>query len=724
MNWRILYSAQLLLYINIEVASNPEIDHIFNVFQNCQFKFISIRSNNSSFNQIELFGKSSNSINKAHITLQLYNLLETRSFKFRNSSPSDSTKYSKACYVHAYIYDIYPFSALTPTFTFLERFFNELRKSGEWPHHTLFIKQSQLYSEVQSRQISNFYRTLLPKTFARGIILEINFHLNSSAIRNINLVCIHCKSSLQSLDLDQGASTKSLEDFRDSLEARGIYLITPLSYIQAIEHACDIASVHTLPTHVHRFSSVCVFHILQDHFNFTYFTDQTFDNTTELAYFDTKMSFFFEHDNYENMIKTRQREWIPYDVRRQEYQFVGFQQLPKITLVVFIRPYDWISWVIFFVLVLVLLVLRFVLINQNFMDTFELFLSLLAVFLEQPVKAKGLSAAKIESPLKYFKRTLFCCWMIWVPVMMVYSNGYKGILFSFLTTSLGVFWPESLEQLTKDRSYAMFSNEAIFDWDATKNDHVAVPMLDYYSKKGLLRTASNGNNIPPEYRILERSTVHANLSETMIIVEGIIQDDLLHRNKSYYKIGKVTSWKFAWLHRTPEEFSALLTNFLPELVASKPNKIPGFERITPWQISRSFLYESFVRSFAWLEQTGFLLAFKHFRNRWQLCNSVAAVEEKLAHSISNKDSLGWGRCINKILSKAFIIQGGGGFAGARPLNLEQCYGMFQVGFVLNTMAFVVFVLEMLKWFGNVSGYRDWISVKWKASTKIKLCISA
>lgn len=677
-----MISLFLILEIVTCVVSQNALNHIFYLFRECHFKFILLDINKFytplSFSEKNLEAKSIHHINSS---LNFLNGTVISAFQ------SAASKYSTSCLIHAYV--LMERDPGQTRHSSLETHLNRLRKSGEWPHHMLFITQLRC-GEFQTKfktSTIQFYREKLPGTFARGLILDV--HLKSQNDRDnvtdmdVNLVCIQCRITIHPVSVRDYGSTNELREFFSFQEKRGIYLMTYLSYLNGVKYACDITVALPSNFSVNYPGSVCVYKMLQPKFNITFYLDKLPENGTVSTQFFAHPTYFLGLSNYEDMVKTREYEWIPYDVRYSQFQFVNFQLKQKITLTILIKPYDLISWTLFYVTILFLIFLRC---PKSLTEASEILVSLIAVFLEQSRKLERI--LELNGLSKSYQRMLRRCSWAYILMMLIFSGGFKGMIFSFLTKSIGTSWPISLLAVANDPAYSMFSNERIYEINETTKKYEPVPMLQNFFERDVHSNGTPGKDFPMEYVILKKAKVHDNISSTLTIIQGIIQDSEGRRN--IFKIGDVLTRKFSWLHRTPEEFVALLKNFLPSLISSRPIVIPGFERITPWQISRNFLYEEFLSSLAWLEQTGFSLAFEKYRKMWIICNSLDIIKERINH-VSYKRFQGRRQCVNKISGVGVSVDYGGS-SEVRALSLQQCYGMLQVvifGLAFSTLAFSV-----------------------------------
>lgn len=671
MERNVIYTYFLTVFFYDSVFTQGVGFKLENIFQNCHIKIIFLGSSIQFHDDYYLLFRQCYTIEATVFSIQQidFPLNNTTSTSSQLQIYHRNVKYHSTCFMHVYVENT--------TDRYLQKVLDDMRQIGEWPHHFIFIKSFQSPFETGNIQENvKFYRTQLPKSFARGLILEVT--LQSHTIKSINLVCIRCGRTLHPLNETGDNSVTALLNFQLDQETRATYMKMLVSYLQAISNGCDVANASAHPSSLHRHSPTCAFKALQKMFNFTFYSFQTFDKTTDFAYFYASPGIFFGWENYNELSETRSIEWISFNIRRLEYQFINFEYAKRLNLLIFFKPYDEISWLLFYSTMTAMLILWLFILRRNFMDTCKFYLELHSVFLDQAVKTKRMfNGASSE----YWHNLLRNCWLIWVSAMLIFSGGYKGKMFSFLATSTSVSGPQSLLELIDDSSYTLLSSETVYVLGG-EGEAYPVPMLEYFFKVDGAMNGTPGKGFPFEYVLLRKAKVHADLNSASAIAQGIIEyavNTSRKRKRREFRVANVVTTKFSWLHRIPEELSTLVVNFIPNVVASKPVVIRGFERITPWAVSKNFLYDSFMSSIAWLEQAGFFLVFERYRKTWAICNSVKSVKEHLRRFDKSalKEVTSQRRCLNKMFSGKFFFDDA--TVGVQlSLSMEQCTGMFQI----------------------------------------------
>lgn len=594
------------------------------------------------------------------------------------------------CFVHVYYEG--GLSLHGKNYSLHERTLDIERCSGEWPHHSIFFGRFGGYSENETRSQQNFYRVQLPQTFARGLIFTLDYDNTKNS--TLQAICLSCRTTVKNMNLKAlNESIISLGQLEHdailnpvSAENRGAYLILLINQILDIQQSCEISLPNFRPNYTAAVYSVCALHLLKEKFNFTFHSMQPLPNMTEAAYFAASYSTFVSQWNHNVTTLTRSREWIPYNFQIRPFQFVCFQKQSLLSAATLVKPYDLQSWVLFLVsMMVVVLVMVLTQFHVEVKLAFFILMSLVSSCLEQPVSTNPheRSAAMTFSGL----------WLLWLFMMIVFSTGYKGIIFSLLTTSSEVSWPASLRELASDSYYIMLSNEMVFR--SVNGTRFAVAMLPYFLTDDVMQ-GKPGKDYPMEYLILNHSRVHSFLNTTVQLMSETIWNNTRHKKRGRYLFGDASATQFAYLHKEPVEFTSLVTYFMPELEASKPVIIPGLERTTPWWISRNFLFQSFDFALAELEQAGFMLAFQRHRERWSTCQSLADVERKLVKDYNftarRQQSRG---CLNKALAGAstgnLVIEPD----NVNPLSEEQLIGVFQLMGVAFAACLVIFLVEVV-----------------------------
>lgn len=165
-------------------------------------------------------------------------------------------------------------------------------------------------------------------------------------------------------------------------------------------------------------------------------------------------------------------------------------------------------------------------------------------------------------------KVILVCWLLWILIMVVFSNGYKGMVFSFMTKNEAVSWPANLLHLVKEYpSYTLVTNAVI---SRTRNDtRVVVPFLKHFFAEDNKLKGYPGKDFPIEYHILNTSTIHNFTNSTLNFVSNFIWNAKQLRSTGHHK-GEMCPSP-ASPAREEEAFVSLITYFIKDLVASIPN---------------------------------------------------------------------------------------------------------------------------------------------------------
>lgn len=645
------------------------------LFSGCHFKLFTLStiSDISTKSLVDLYIQIFR--NQELVTSQITIFVE----KSKNSSKKKSRidfgiRYSPL-FVHVYAEDL--ISKNGHNYTHLEKLMNDLQSRDEWPHHTIFIGSFDKYSDKQRSNQLNFYRQGLPHTFARGILLSFD-----SETLKIFLICIRCRLSLHEVDkqVDNKTSIENLQKTLEKRGHRGIRVEIQDHLKHESERGCDIASPNLRPVYNYRYRAVCAMYVIRDNLNLTYVGRRDRNKAKNLPGFSANLG------TPGGMRNVQSRSVIPYGSRSHPLNFVAFQLRPRLSADDLLDSYDWISWSLFLLGMLIILLVALIFEKYSIPEMIYLEMSLFTAFLEQPLPFKGGK----NSP----RKIVVICWLLWVFMMVVFSTGYKAALFSFLTKLAGLYWPRNLKELVTDSSYLLWNNERSYGGGGTYR--VQSYLVTFFSNLNV--SGIPGKDFPEEYFLLNNSIVHVDLNETADIASNFIGRSRMDDEFERYQIDGVWTEKFAWLARLPIEFTAPVSYFLDdELVMSEPVEIPGFERIISWSGSENFFLREFHSALGGLAQGGFFEAFEKHRDIWFSCNSILDVRIKLnlRFNMHNSEKLRKSSgCLNKMISGTW--KHGGNGVDVHAISMEQVMGILQMGMMGLIAASAMFVQEVVR----------------------------
>lgn len=431
------------------------------IFPQCHFKFISSTEGENDPHHVGILNFLPDGHNEHQFFQQISFLnVPVKGTKTESSNASENaaqlhhhkTSRFYQCFIHVYVDD--DLSDLGKNYKLLDSTMGQLRQVGEWPDHCVFMGNFQKYTTTQKTNQMYFYKRKLPHSFARGLLLVIDIEPNFKNYTT-HRICILCFTPIQDIKLtslwDKNAyQTNIMEslNFKSGISSRGSYIVIPrANELFYLNQACGIANPNFKPKYAGRRSSICALYVLKKKFNITFFQQKPLENVAEWAHFEAVTSLFVGTGNLRNFFQIMSWERIPYDVRKTPLTFVGFQAKPRIQADMLIKPYTWPSWTIF-----ILTVLAFAVLNTlsevgklNFKIFLKSMMSLFSVALEQQVvKALGAESKAVS-----------LCWLIWTLIMMVFSTGYKAMIFSYITKVHDARWPATLHELVQDTSYLL-----------------------------------------------------------------------------------------------------------------------------------------------------------------------------------------------------------------------------------------------------------------------------
>lgn len=155
-----------------------------------------------------------------------------------------------------------------------------------------------------------------------------------------------------------------------------------------------------------------------------------------------------------------------------------------------------------------------------------------------------------------------------------------------MTKGVPVKWQGSLQELVNDKDFVLFSNKW-FEFRVEGTEKVArFPMLSRVLRPGEFKGIP-GKDFLMEYLILNQSqtSIHTYYLCKPVMLAGIIWErrkaQKILKNRVIYKIRNTTAKMFVLLSSHNNEFSKLVANLIPELVASKRVIIPGLKPLRP-----------------------------------------------------------------------------------------------------------------------------------------------
>lgn len=599
----------------------------FRLFPNCHLKFIFIDK--------EVFvGRIDYLISKliqANINISVSSFTSStclhRLVSSNNRSAHAALRFTQ-CFLHVYMEDELTnngqeFTSLLAAMKFQSQ---QLR---EWPQHFLFFGNFANYSKFNEQNQKFFYRNLLPKTFARGLIITVS-HDQKLMIFSSRVICIICEDTFKAVHIRQAVPPSELQfqsDFPSTINSRlaqrKVYLLDRFAEAKTFaEQGCDVANPAFRPPFAHMHSSICIYHILSSFYNVTI----GYQQNEKIKEEPTKLSILM--NGYMRLTYKRYQDNLldgltiaPFNLRTLPLKYSAFQEHASFTGATLVKPFEWTVWLTG----LIILVLLTVIISlQKFPKSGRQFINslftLVRITLSQPLIPKSKR-----------KNSTFYILMSWLIAMLVLSEAYKGMILSFLTKPNTVEWPGSLVELVGHSS-----TFPIFDFETIKRSG---PSGSIMLAPLLQRTFELDQNMSSsdmfygkEYRLLRQATIYNPKEDPVGAAAGFLRLNNYGTTipPGSFKIGNEIAKKFAYLNMEfTESFIPLILSLFPDVVASDSVEVPGLSLSMAWFSSKGFLFDWFSNTLGRLVASGFLYGFQNHWKVWSPCSYLHDVLVKL-----------------------------------------------------------------------------------------------
>lgn len=576
----------------------------------------------------------------------------------------------------------------------------KLRELREWPINSIFLTLPSLYSPTNLRII--FYKTILPHTFARGLILDILF--NSS---QVSLVCVQCPHVLTFLHRDRLkeqirsychlTSQMHGDPVRTRLTEQGVNA-------SQLQQFCNFMTIPKLSKYTT--TSKCVYYFLSAHLNFSYYHQQLSpEGNLKDPTFITDVSCPVTISNWRILRhRSREMEWISHGSKVEKFHFVPFQK-SSLDYTLLTKPYDRITWTLLLcgVTLLVVLTMLFKALGSlepgkapvTFMKTL---ISVSAAILYQAVSETFSKRVVLGSQI------LPVLWFLWIHMMIVISNGYTGSLYSLLTSGLLMHWPTSLKELLMDDSYCIFTGEDIKVWNGShttgstakiRNLLINPSIWGKFGSKRFMENLDMLNKSMKYYPQVGKIGLGA-------------EREIVERNSDgmFFKVGTDICNKVAFISENRME-ELFIQYFLNKVLTGHSVVIQGYLKLSLIAAERNFFHGRFLTAISYLDAGGFTYACRRNVMKWFVCFRIYEYQK---HSLETKGNLQTWRsgmtrianCMNQLnnlfFTNRFILQKGGEKASAFSMNhLVTFFKIYHIGLVIS---FLAFMIEMVK-FENV-----------------------
>lgn len=486
-----------------------------------------------------------------------------------------------------------------------------LRKGGAWPNNFLFFMDF-LTIPIQNR--IHFYSTVLPGTFARGLILEVD--LSSKAY---HLICIPCPPDRVLTKFSSSDLWTQVKYHREVALSQlyGTFVKTIATHVDfVLLNSCDFTA---FPTKAGKYTSLlCFHHFLSGKFNYTYHSISTLEFQRQGGVISHKFSveeYRPVHPvSHSAFTTTHQYEWISHGVKFDKFHFLPMQRHPSGNVLT--KPYDRVIWALISFGAACLAIVTILLQHLNhrskpYLNNYAVIMSILATMLEQEV------AKRFSKRVVFGSQILPCLWFLWIFMMIILANGYAGVLYSLMMNGETLNWPGSLYELVSDSNYCA----------VTSGGMIVHGLLQSILKTMLINPVINGKQGSYKFReaikkLNKSLQFYPRNEEGFGLERQVVEGSNLARG--YFKVGKEKCSKFALIEDDPREDGTFINFFLKDSVAGNMEVIAGHLTVFPLGVERNFFHQRFLSGVASLDSAGFHSASEKHTKFLFICGRIAS----------------------------------------------------------------------------------------------------
>lgn len=667
--FRYFWTLQLFYFSDGYQDSEKAFKSLLSNFRTCHFKFLTgIKS--PKFMEYDFITTSKVMVlleNQLTISLETldYILFDTNITNFHNRK-----KFS-LCFIHCYMVDQQSFSSLEARMIFLE-------KAGEKPVHIILFEDYYKISNTSVLSRDKYFCEFLPSRLSIGLVIGVISH------SLIYIPCVTCLPAYQSVvHFLTNTDVKSIETLktlwvRINGNLHGAFVNTMWDSTRikiSLLISCD-GFVGRGPKYKLSFVTIpetylCVHVVLSKKLNYTYIrkvgdTERRFAATGEI---------FVADINYQvqRKITVNRVEWMPYAVEYKPFYFITMLPKPGFHATRLVFPFDWYTWVLIFASGFAeFLTVYFI---SGCRRPMTIFTAVVGSGLDQTVSKSFRQSKILDSSIISF------VWLVWYLMIFIITHAYKGTIFSFLTKGIDPMFPNSLNELVSS-SYEKFTltgaSQGLKRFSLFKHQVLAY-IPDWYGKNYVeLNHTLNWYN------------------ET---IEKLVDEVFTHNyNASYVPNRKLrlgrTDLVFLDYAQKLNTIGNLLRHFIPENVVSKPVRVPGYQLVTPWEVSLNAFYPVFVSALASYYESGIYNKLGEYVERVK--DQLHFRATKMCVQTHKKES-------GTIENEKFQMQSDKGNLlkdAVKPISYDVISPLSLVYLVLMTIAFCGFGFEILQKFGR------------------------
>lgn len=586
---------------------------------------------------------------------------------------------TEACLVLVYIYALKEFRTFDEFSGLVITSTRNAIKNALWPHHNILVGKllRNPHSKQKLAQLSAHSRDISWYQF-RGIIIFLNYRTGEQS-----LICVPCfpHESLvfYPIRLENYNSLKELRRLTSYLntDLRGGYVKGWFPNVHQREALCTVRAQYDIDdlAHFSGNSEPCLFHMLGHKYNFSFKAQVPYVLLLFLA--QKTVIFPREFDNNKYLFQGKM-EWTAFLAEYVPLNFVVYQERSHATAEVLWKPYSWEVWLLLFTSAVTLALLtdtreRF---QKLKVKTVPIAWDIISTILDQSV------SRSVQVVINQKVQNLLPPWLrLWMLMMIVLNNSYKGKIYTFIAHGIPIRWPSTLDDLLSDNEYRKISTSTFsFLENPELGEHPMIPEFLYTNKKS---STTNLANVLL-FKKLNRTITYMDDSK-FISYDKFVSE----RSKTEFDglhIDNKRAEKFAVLNFQPVRTDLHFMTLHGKWVASSPTgTVPYIIKPEVWAAYKNFFTEHFTRTIGQVEQMGYRTIAQEYLFRFLLCTdfkvSMAAIIINHTRSYSRKERRKFRKVVLDNFRKCnIVVRFGVSFnsleTGAKPLSWSQLKGIF------------------------------------------------
>lgn len=597
-----------------EEGNMAQFSNIFNLFARCHFKFIPFLDPEISTFSRDIFDTFEKYVvaMKLKVTYSIQTISPTL-FKHHRLNSISTTN----CLLHVYLYCEKEFPSQHYLISTLQNVIVALATDEDWPHHFILLGhlvRTTTPIEVKSQDLLHSY--WLRNSFLRGVVIFFNY-LDSK----VSLLCFPCyfdnSAVFNHIDLTHFATLPDLREKASELSSnlrRGYAQLQDKQNHHFVTSPCTLHGLYEffhvkipLPTRRH-----CIIHALREKLNFTYTleTDQPFEFSANEHVLISR-----NNDHFMSTKFTTYYIMSSHLAYFEDLKLFAYQAQEPMSIKILSKPYSTSVWILLGLSITILAVVTIIVerITNTSVQFYPIIIDILSSILDQPV------SRNIQKMIRNKGRNMLPVWLrLWMLTAIAITNGYKSVLYSFITKGIPSEWPATISEFALDESFLRLTTN---DWSSNH----------YQQESAVLDSLSYILKHPTTNRDADLTVLHENfkfLPPEMFGKYTTLKNMLAQQPQETINLFGNQYSKLALLdfaERLGSTDILLKTAYPNLLVYSKQIEIENVKLWHLWVLQKNFFAEHFHAALGQLSQSGYLseINARLFKNK--VCNAMMSL---------------------------------------------------------------------------------------------------